>query len=61
MDFTTPSPGYRTTPEERLTAFLVGDLQRHYPNHEGKMKPYATQLARQLTRYARRLELEDDS
>lgn len=44
MDFTTPSPGYRTTPEERLTAFLVGDLQRHYPNHEGKMMPYPTRV-----------------
>lgn len=26
MDFTTPSPGFRTTPEERLTAFFIGDF-----------------------------------
>ncbi|WP_231295052.1 hypothetical protein [Corynebacterium efficiens] len=59
MDLSTPSPGYNTSPEERLTAFLIKDLQRHFPEHEGRMMPYARELARAVTRYARRLELED--
>lgn len=52
------SPGYATTPHERLVAHLARNLPRHCPHVEFDAWRVATPLADQLTMMVGAVELE---